>query len=76
MNKITVYVEKAHDGTYWGTSQDYKGMVSTFGNTFEELKNNFEQAFLDNLEISKEIGEIHPDKYRNVSFDYKMDLSA
>jgi len=76
MNKIVVYVEKANDGTYWGTSQNYEGIVSTFGNTFEELKSNFEQAFLDNITIAKEIGETYAEKYDNVCFDYKMDLSS
>jgi len=76
MRKIVVYVEKSEDGTYWGTSQNYEGIVSTFGNTFEELKTNFEQAFLDNLAIAKEIKEPYADKYNKICFDYKMDLST
>ena len=73
---IQVYVEKAADGTYWGTSQNYEGIVSTYGNSFEELNENFEQAFADNIEIAKEVGEEYADKYDKVSFDYKMDLSS
>jgi len=76
MNKIVVYVEKSEDGTYWGTSQNYEGIVSTFGNTFEELKTNFEQALLDNLTIAKETKEPYVDNYNKVCFDYKMDLSS
>ena len=31
--KIQVYVEKSNDGSYWGTSQNYEGIVSTFVNS-------------------------------------------
>jgi len=76
MTKIIVYVEKADDGTYWGTSQNYDGVVSSCGKTFEELQTNFEQAFHQNLQIAKEFAESYTDKYDNVYFDYKMDLSS
>lgn len=75
-NKIIVFVEKHEDGTYWGTSQNYEGVVSTFGDNFEELQHNFENAFADNLELAKELGENYAEKYKHVSFDYKMDLTA
>ena len=74
--KIQVYVEKSNDGSYWGTSQNYEGIVSTFGNSLEELKQNFQTAFADNLEIAKEIGEPYANDYNNVEFIYKMDLSS
>lgn len=64
--KIQVYVEKSNDGSYWGTSQNYEGIVSTFGNSLEELKQNFQTAFADNLEIAKEIGEPYANDYNNV----------
>lgn len=74
--KIQVYVEKSNDGSYWGTSQNYEGIVSTFGNSLEELKQNFQTTFADNLEIAKEIGEPYANDYNNVEFIYKMDLSS
>lgn len=73
---IEVFVEKHSDGTYWGTSQNYEGLVTTFGNTLEELQNNFEVAFADNLEIAKELEEEYVKDYVNTEFEYKMDLSS
>jgi len=45
MSKITVYVGKASEGSYWGTSQNYEGVVGAFGVLLMGLKNNFERAF-------------------------------
>ena len=52
--KIEVFVEKHQDGTYWGTTQNFIGVVSSCGDTMEELKKNLEEAFADNIEIAKE----------------------
>lgn len=73
---IEVFIEKAEDGTYWGTSQNFEGIVSTFGESLEELQTNFEQAFADHLEVAKETGEDYADSYENVEFTFKMDLSS
>ncbi|PIE50769.1 MAG: hypothetical protein CSA38_02040 [Flavobacteriales bacterium] len=75
-NTIIVFVEKHEDGTYWATSQNYQGVVSTFAETFEELQQNFEKAFLDNIELAKELEEPYANDYEDVEFDYKMDLSS
>ncbi|PCE63405.1 type II toxin-antitoxin system HicB family antitoxin [Sediminicola luteus] len=56
-DSVIVFVEQANDGTYWGTSQNIPGVVSAFGNSLEELKANFNQAFLDYLEVARELGE-------------------
>lgn len=73
---IKVFVEKTDDGTYWGTSQNFEGLVTTFGNSLEELQRNFEEAFSDNLEIAKEEGESYADNYANVEFLYYMNISS
>lgn len=74
---IEVFIEKAEDGTYWGTSQNFEGVVSTFGNSLEELQTNFEQALSDHLEVAKETGEDYADSYDDgIIFLFKMDISA
>ena len=73
---IEVFVEKAEDGTYWGTSQNFEGIVSTFGNSLEELKANFEEAFSDHMEVAKDTGEAYADEYEKAKFSYSMDLSS
>lgn len=73
---IEVFIEKANDGTYWGTSQNFEGVVTTFGNSLEELLANFEEVFADHLEVAKELEEDYVDSYENVSFAFKMDLSS
>lgn len=75
MKTIKVFVEKHEDGTYWGTTQDYEGVVSAFGTTFEDLKANLQEAFSDNLELAKELGEDYADKYTDVVFEWKVDLA-
>ena len=47
LGKIKVFVEKAEDGTYWGTTQNIPGVVTAYGNSLEELKVNFRAAFDD-----------------------------
>lgn len=74
--RIEVFVEKTNDGTYWGTSQNFEGLVTTFGGSLEELQKNFEEAFSDNLEIAKETGESYADDYANVEFVYLMNISS
>ena len=74
--KIEVFVEKHQDGTYWGTTQNFIGVVSSCGDTMEELKKNLEEAFADNIEIAKELEEDYANDYENVEFVYQMDLSS
>ncbi len=76
MKEIIVYVEKHEDGTYWGTTQNFEGLASSFGSTMEELKANITEAFTDHIEVAKEIGEPYADKYDNVKFTYKLDLRS
>lgn len=76
-NTILVYVEKADDGTYWGTTQNIPGVVTAYGNSLEELKKNLKVAFDDYLEVAKEEKE---DWFKDVkkmdAFNYQMDLSS
>lgn len=76
MKEIEIFVEKHTDGTYWGTTQNFVGVVSSCGNTMEELQRNLEEAFAENIAIAKELGENYVNDYENVVFVYKMDLSS
>ena len=57
MKKLKVLVEKGDDGTYWGTTQNVPGVISTFGNSLEELKANTQAAFADYIETAEQCKE-------------------
>ncbi|MFC0346082.1 type II toxin-antitoxin system HicB family antitoxin [Epilithonimonas hispanica] len=73
---IEVFIEKTEDGTYWGTSQNFEGIITTFGESLEELKTNFEEAFADHMELAKETNEDYANDYDNITFQYEMDISS
>ncbi|WP_335966679.1 type II toxin-antitoxin system HicB family antitoxin [Galbibacter sp. PAP.153] len=74
---IQVYVEKADDGTYWGTTQNIPGVVTAYGNSLEELKENLKAAFEDYLEVAEEEKEDWLNDVKQMDeFVYKMDLSS
>lgn len=75
--RIQVYVEKAEDGTYWGTTANLEGVVSAFGASLAELKISLQQAFNNHLEVAKDLDEDWANQYNNgVEFEYKMDLES
>lgn len=74
---IKVFVEKAEDGTYWGTTQNIPRVVSAYGSSLEELKKNLKVAFEDYLEIAEEEKEDwEQDIKKMTGWDYQMDLRA
>lgn len=77
MKKIKVYVEKAQDGTYWGTTENLEGVVSAYGNTLSELKVELQKVFEEHLEVARELKEDWVGKYDDgVQFEYKIDLES
>lgn len=56
-NIIKVFVELADDGLYWGTTQNIAGVVTTYGESLEELRTNLVSAFHDYLETAELEGE-------------------
>jgi predicted RNase H-like HicB family nuclease len=76
MKTINIYVEKAQDGTYWGSSTNIPGVVSAFGSSLEELKKNFEQAFNDYIEVAKDLQEDWVSEFYTPVFEYQMDLQG
>lgn len=76
-NVIKVYVEKAEDGTYWGTTQNIPGVVSAYGDSLESLKKNMQQAFDDYLEVSEEMKEPWVHELKAVEgFEYQLDIPS
>ena len=74
---IKVFVEKADDGTYWGTTQNIPGVVTAYGSTLEELKRNLKVAFDDYLEVAEEEKEDWVKEIKKMTdWDYQMDLQA
>ena len=72
-----VYVEKAEDGSYWGSTQNIPGVVSTYGNSLEELKNNLEQAFSDYSEVAEDLKEAWVQDIRSFrGFEYQMEIRS
>ncbi|MEM0517702.1 MULTISPECIES: type II toxin-antitoxin system HicB family antitoxin [Aequorivita] len=77
MVKVKIYVEKAQDGTYWGTTENLEGIVSVYGNSLSELKMDLQKVFDEHLEVARELEEDWVAKYENgVEFEYKMDLEG
>ena len=78
MNKtVKIYVEKAEDGTYWGTSQNVPGVVSANAESLEALKRNMQQAFTDYLEVAKSEGEEWVRDLQPVlDFEYQLDIPS
>ena len=73
--RIQVYVEKAEDGIYWGTTENIDGVVSVYGNSLSELKEALQKAFEVYLEFARDLKEEWVSKYdKGVEFEYKMDL--
>ena len=74
---VRVNVEKHMDGTYWVVTQNVPGVVSAYGGTLEELKNNLEAAFADYVETANEIGEDWvKDLGKERVFEYHIDIKS
>lgn len=77
VKKINVFIEKADDGTYWGTTQNIPGVVSAYGNSLEELKANLRVAFDDYMEVAEEEKEEWVKEVKKTTeWAYQMDLQA
>lgn len=76
-NRIKVIVEKHEDGAYWGTTQNIPGVVSSSGETLEELKANLQTAFEDYIEVAEELEEKWVAEVKQLSeWDYNMNIEA
>ena len=77
MNTVKVYVEKAEDGTYWGTTENVPGVVSACGDSLEALKHNMQQAFTEYLQVAKSEGEEWVKDIMSVAgFEYRLDIPS
>lgn len=76
-NAIEIYVEKAEDGAYWGTSQNLPGVVTAYGNSMQELKVNLQEAFNDYIETAVEENQDWVNKVKlKTNFVYHLDIQA
>ncbi|MDT0688092.1 helix-turn-helix domain-containing protein [Autumnicola psychrophila] len=76
-NAVEVYVEKAEDGTYWGSTQNIPGGVSAYGQSLEELKLNLLKAFTDYLEVSEDLEEDWLEEVKAMDgFEYNLDIPS
>ena len=74
---INVSVEKHKDGTYWGVTQNIPGVVTAFGATLSELKDNLITAYNDYYELAVELKEDYLDEIsKTASFKYQLDLKS
>ncbi|MEM9390992.1 MAG: type II toxin-antitoxin system HicB family antitoxin [Bacteroidota bacterium] len=74
---IKVFVEKAEDGTYWGNTQNIPGVVSAYGSSLEELKDNLKAAFDDYIEVAENEKEKWAKEVKKMNqWDYQMNLEA
>jgi predicted RNase H-like HicB family nuclease len=74
---IEVLVERHYDGTYWGTTQNVPGVVSAFGASLDELKNNLKHAFESYLEVALEQGEVWVEEVRlRTEWVFSMNMQA
>ena len=76
-NFINISVEKHSDGTYWGTTQNIPGVVTAFGATLAELKENLNAAYKDYYELATELKEDYLDEISKTPiFKYQLDLKS
>ncbi|MDT0645829.1 type II toxin-antitoxin system HicB family antitoxin [Zunongwangia sp. F260] len=74
---VKVYVEKAEDGTYWGSTQNIPGGVSAYGQSLEDLKLNLKKAFTDYLEVSEDLEEDWLAEVKAMDgFEYNLDIPS
>ena len=75
MRVLKVNVEKHKDGTYWGTVSDVPGVVTSFGDSLAELKENLQQAYADYYELAVELKEDYISELEaNPTFTYLLNL--
>jgi len=74
---VNISVEKHKDGTFWGTTQNIPGVVTAYGLTLSELKDNITIAYSDYYELAKDLEEdFFDDLSTNPNFKYSLDLKS
>ena len=70
---IKVKIEKAKDGTYWGTTQNIPGVVTADGSSLEELKENLKDAIELYIETAQD-HKIEIDKKLSKGFELELEI--
>ena len=77
IESVKVFVEKADDGIYWGTTQNLPGVVSAFGSSLEELKENLKTAVNDYVETAEAQQEDWINKMKPIEkYEFKMNIAS
>ena len=72
---IEVYVEKAADGSFWGTTQNIPGSVTATGTSLSSSKKEMDRAYEDYLETAQ--GEDWAKKLKGFEgFSYQFDIRS
>ena len=74
--KTTALIEKGKDGTYGIFTPDIDHVIIGDGNTVEEAKADFENSVKELKELYIETKGELPKELRNITFEYKYDISS
>lgn len=74
---IKIKVEKAKDGTYWGTTQNLPGAITSDGKNLAELKENLQDALQLYYETAEDLKdeEIKLLFVKEIELEYEIQLS-
>ncbi len=74
---IHVHVVRHEDGTFWGSTQNLPGVVTAFGASLDELKDNLRVAFEEYVSVAKELGEPWvSDVQQRTEWSFSMNMQA
>ncbi len=74
--KTTALIEKGKDGTFTIFTSELKSTIIGEGNTVDEAKKSFLEAYDEFTNFYKEDGLKLPEELKNVSFVFKYDISS
>ena len=73
---IKVNVELAADGTYWGTTQNIPGVISSTGSSLDQLKINLKEALELYIDAAEEDGQESAKALKNgLQVEFHLQLS-
>lgn len=74
--KTTALIEKGKDGTFTIFTSELESTIIGEGNTVDEAKKSFLESYVEFINFFKEDGLKLPEELKNVSFDFKYDISS
>jgi predicted RNase H-like HicB family nuclease len=74
--KTIALIEKGRDGTFGIFTPNIESTIIGEGNTVEEAKADFENSVKEIIEVYKTHGDKLPDELKDITFEYKYDVSS